>query len=171
MAETKPVKKKKTDVVKYTPPVFYQGMTEEECINHIQSVIDVHKGGNRKIGWSENDLLIRHQLILNWLGKGIPRMELDRQLQNIWGVVPSTSQLYIKQALEYLTQSTDEYRDNMRELQVNKLENLIEECRLTGKYLEASKFQDQLNKLCGLYIENKKVELSSQGPITVTFGN
>lgn len=171
MAETKPVKKKKTPVVTYTPPVFLSGMTEEECVRHIGEVIETHRNSYKKFPWSKEDLLIRHQLIINWLGQGMPRMELHRMMHNIWGITSSSATLYIKEALEYLTSSTDEYRDKMRELQMAKIEHLIEECRLTGKYLEASKFQDQLNKLCGLYVENKKVELTSDGPITVTFGN
>jgi len=170
MNEKKPVKKKKTPEVKYEPPVFTNGMNEEQCIAHIRQVIDTHRANNKKQGWSESDLLIRNQLIIKWLGQGMPRMDVQRALMNIWGVVPSTAKLYVKEALEYLTQSSDEYRDNMREVQVHKIETLMEECRLMGKYLEASKFQDQLNKLNGLYVDNKKVEVSTDGPITVTFG-
>ena len=72
--------------------------------------------------------------------------------------------------MKYLTSCSDEYRDNMREAQISKLEQWAEECRLTGKYMEASKFTDQLNKLYGLYVDNKKVEVTTEGPITVTFG-
>ena len=177
MAETKPIKKKKAPPKEeYVPPIFVNGFTQDEAIAHIKQVIDTHRdalkgkpGTPLKHGWSEEDLYIRHQLILNWIGQGIPNIQVARMLRNIWGVTDSTSRLYVSEAMKYLTSCSEEYRENLRDAQIAKLEQWAEECRLTGKYMEASKFTDQLNKLYGLYVDNKKVELTG-GPISVTFG-
>lgn len=177
MATKKPVAKKPAQTPKriekdYTPPIFVNGLTEEEAIERIRAVIEMHKNGKMpaKHGWSDEDLYIRHQLILNWIGQGIPNLQVARSLRNLWNVTDSTSRLYVSEAMKYLTSCSDEYRDNLRDAQIAKLEQWAEECRLTGKYMEASKFTDQLNKLYGLYVDNKKVEVSTDGPITVTFG-
>lgn len=158
----------KTPII--TPSIFVGGMTEQGAIDYIGEKIRMHReAGAKKFAWSEEDLYIRHQLIINWLSTGRPTMDVARDIRNLWGVVDSTARLYIKEALEYLTASSEEYRDKAREVQVQKLERFIEECRLLGKYLEASKFQDQLNKLQGLY-QDKKVEIKSDAPIQITFG-
>lgn len=169
-----PVKKKTVDTPEgpdyvYTPPIFAGGMTEKGAIEYLGEKIRMHREMKRKVAWTDDDLYIRHQLIINWLSTGRPAVEVARDIRNLWGVADSTSQLYVKEALQYLTASTDEYRDEQRQIQLSKLERLIEECRLCGKYLEASKFQDQLNKLLGLY-QDKKVEVKSDGPIQITFG-
>lgn len=177
MADKKPVKKKQPkDEIVIQPPIFTQGMTEEQAVRHIGQLIDFHRdtirGKNNmamKNGWSDEDLYIRHQLIINWFSKGMPNVEIHRYIREVWGVASSTATLYIKEAMKYLTQMSDEYRDDVRAAQVAKLERFAEECRMTGRYMEASKFLEQVNKIQGLYVENKKVELSADGPIKVTF--
>ena len=165
---------KETDLVTQqpiiTPPIFVGGMTMQGAINYIGEKIRMHREMNRKVAWTEEDLYIRHQLIINWLSTGRPTMDVCRDMRNLWGVADSTAGLYLKEALQYLTQASDEYRDKARELQISKLERYVEECRYCGKYLEASKFQDQINKLLGLY-QDKKVEVKSEGPIMITFGD
>lgn len=139
-------------------PIFVNGMTEQEAINYIGEKIKQHKevGTN----WTDEDILIRHQLVIHWLGLGIPTMEVSRRMQNFWGISNRCGVYYIKEATQWLTASSDEYREHMREVQLAKLERWAEECRLMGKYLEASKMQEQINKLLGLYEEKKKIEVS-----------
>lgn len=166
----KPVKKKEVDLVVQKPPVFLHGMTEEEAVAFIGERIYEHRNNvGPKKPWKEDELLIRHQLIINWLGQGIPTMELARHMMNVWNIGDSSAFKFLQEAMKYLTESTDDYRDHMRQTQINKLERWAEECRLSGKYMEASKFTDQLNKLYGLYIDKQKLEVSSDGPITVSF--
>jgi len=169
-----PVKKKEVDTITQipviTPPVFAGGMTEQGAINYIGEKIRMHREMGLKKAWTEEDLYIRHQLIINWLSTGRSTMDVARDIRNLWGVVDSTASLYIKEALEYLTASTDKYRDKAREVQLARLERYMEECRLCGKYLEASKFADQIAKLTGTYQDNKKLEITSDKPISITFG-
>lgn len=170
----KPVKKKEADLIGaqpiIKPAILIKGMTEEQAIAFIGERIKEHRNNiGPKKPWKEEELLIRHQLIINWLGQGMPTMEIARTMMNIWGVTDSSAFAYLKEAMKYLTASSDEYRDNMREVQIAKLERLIEECRLCGKYLELSKLQDQLNKLLGLY-QDKKVEVKGEGTIQISFG-
>ena len=171
MADKKPIKKKATKTVDaYTPPIFSHGMTEQQAIEYIARRIDEHRTSNKKAGWTDEDLYIRHQLILRLVTQGMLYMDIIRYLRNVWNIAESTAGDYIKMAMKYLTQMSDEYRDSVREHQIAKLERWAEECRLTGKYMEASKFTDQIAKIQGLYQDNKKVELTTDGPINVTFG-
>ena len=129
--------KKETDLITQepiiTPPVFVGGMTMQGAIEYIGQKIRMHRDLGRKVAWTEEDLYIRHQLIINWI-------------------------------------STAEYRDKAREVQLARLERYMEECRLCGKYLEAAKFSEQIAKLTGTYQDNKKLEITSDKPISITFG-
>lgn len=158
-----------TGVATVTPALFVKGMTEEQAIAYLKERIEEHKNNvGPKKPWKEEELLIRHQLIISWLGQGIPTMELARMMMNIWGIGDTTAFKYLQETMKYLTESTEEYKENMRAVQVAKLERLIEECRLCGKYMELSKLQDQLNKLLGLY-QDKKMEVVTEGPIKISF--
>lgn len=166
--------KKNTDVVTQQPiiepPVFVGGMTMQGAINYIGEKIRMHREMGLKRAWSEEDLYIRHQLIINWISTGRPVMDVARDIRNLWGVVDSTARKFIDEALQYLTESTAEYRDKAREVQLARLEKYMEECRLCGKYLEAAKFAEQIAKLTGTYQDNKKLEITSNKPISITFG-
>lgn len=159
-----------TGVAIVDAPMFVGGMTEQQAIAYIGEKIRMHREMGRKVAWTEEDIYIRHQLIINWLSQGRPGVDVARDIRNLWGVVDSTSRLYISEALEYLTKATDEYRDKQRELQVARLEKYMEECRLTGKYMEAAKFAEQIAKITGTYQDNKKIEIKSEQPISITFG-
>lgn len=166
--------KKKAEMVTQQPviepPVFVKGMTEEQAIAFLGERIEEHRNNiGPKKAWKEDELLVRHQLIINWLGQGIPTMEIARTMMNLWGITDSSAFKYLQEAMKYLSASTDEYRDHMRDVQVSKLERWAEECRLMGKYLEASKMQEQINKLLGLY-QDKKIEVKGEGSIQISFG-
>ena len=104
VTKKEPQKPKRIDK-DYIPPIFVNGLTQEEAIEHIKAVIEMHKNGNapKAHGWSDEDLYIRHQLILNWIGQGIPNIQVARKLRNLWGVTDSTSRLYVSEAMKYLT--------------------------------------------------------------------
>ena len=157
-------------MARQTKPPFISGMTEEEACNYIKGRIEQHKTTNRSKGWSEEDLLIRHQLILKWLGEGTPRIDISRNIMNLWNVSDSVSRLYVTEALKYLTEATDDYRDYVRQTQVSKIEKMIEQCKSAGKMKEAAMFQEQLNKIYGIYNETKKVEIKTEEPIKFEFG-
>ena len=159
-----------TDTPVIVPPVFAGGMTENGAVEYLKEKIRMHREMNRKVAWTEEDLYIRHQLIINWLSTGRSTVDVARDMRNIWGIADSTARLFISEALEYLTASTDKYRDKAREVQIARLERYMEECRLMGKYLEASKFADQIAKLTGTYQDNKKLEIKSDKPIQISFG-
>ena len=146
-------------------------MTEEEACNYIKGRIEQHRNGDRSHKWSPEDLLIRHQLILKWLGEGTPRIDVARNIMNVWNVCDSNARQYVTDALKYLTEATDDYRDYVRQTQVSKIEKMIEACKTAGKMKEAAMFQEQLNKIYGIYTENKKVEVKSETPIIVSFDN
>lgn len=167
--------KKKAELVTQqpviTPPILVKGMTEQQAINFIGERIQEHRNNvGPKKPWKDEELLVRHQLIINWLGQGMPTMDIARTMMNLWGITDSSAFAYLKEAMKYLSSSSDEYRDHMRDVQISKLERWAEECRLCGKYLEASKFQEQINKLLGLY-QDKKVEVKGEGPIMISFGD
>ena len=166
--------KKETDLVTQepiiTPPVFVGGMTMQGAIDYIGEKIRMHRDLGRKVAWTEEDLYIRHQLIINWISTGRPTVDVVRDIRNLWGVVESTAHKFVQEALQYLTASTAEYRDKAREVQLARLERYMEECRLMGKYLEAAKFSEQIAKLTGTYQDNKKLEITSDKPITIAFG-
>ena len=161
-------------MAKKDAPIFSRGMTLEQANAYMANTIERHKNtqvNNPKLRWQEEDVLLRHQIILYYLGNGVPRIELVRILMNDWNTSRSRVQLFIKEALGYLSEATDEYRDSMREMQLNKLDNFIQMCIAQGKMKEAAMGLDQVNKICGIYDNTKKVDVTTEGgPIRFDFG-
>ena len=167
------------------PPVFAQGMTEQQCINHIRQVIKAKQFKDGSYGdelapekkntnitaqkWGADDIALRRQLIIHWMAQGTPMFSMHSLVENLLGCSRSVAYEYVRDAMAYLSEGTEEYRDHLRDIQIAKLEQWAQECRDTGKYLEASKFTEQLNRLFGLY--EKKIEMKSEGPIQITFGD
>lgn len=155
-------------------PIFSRGMTFEEAGKYIANLIKTHKANpqNSNAGkWGEEDILLRNQIIIHMLGSGVPRIEVVRVLMNEWGTSRARVQEYIKGALKYLSETSDEYRDHMRETQLNKLDNFISMCLAAGRFKEAAMGLDQVNKITGIYDNTKKVDVTTEGgPIKFDFG-
>ena len=162
-------------MAKKNRPPFSNGMCEEEVIAYLKSQMPTQRNENGKmvrIGykWGEEDLNLRNQLIIYWITKeGMSRMEVVNMLMQVFGIARSNAFIWSNEALKSLNEGFDEYKEVARQTQIEKIEKLIKECKGMGKYKEAAMLNEQLNKIYGLYTENKKVEVSADGPIKFEF--
>ena len=154
---------------------FSNGMTEEEVIAFLKGAKPIRRNDEGRIvrskkNWTEDELTLRNQLIIYWLTKeGYTRMECVNRIMSEFGISRSNAFDWSGEAIKTLNEGFDEYRDMARQMQIEKIEKCIKECRAAGKMKEAAMFSEQLNKIYGLYTDNKKVEVSAEGPIRFEF--
>lgn len=162
-------------MAKKNKPPFSNGMSEEEVIAFLKLQMPVKKdeNGNKiRYGhhWGEEDLNLRNQLIVYWVTKeGLSRIEVVQKIMRVFNIDRSNAYEWSKIAIATLNEGFDEYRDMARQMQIEKIESYIKECREAGKLREAAMFSEQLNKIYGLYTENKKVEVKTEEPIRFEF--
>lgn len=157
-------------------PPFSNGMEEEEVIAYLKLQRPIHKdeetGKLVRTGWkwADSDIELRNQLIIYWISKdSLSRMEVVNMLMQVFGISRANAFEWSSMAIKSLNEGFDEYRDMARQTQIEKIEKCIKECRSAGKFKEAAMFNEQLNKIYGLYTDNKKVEVSAEGPIRFEF--
>lgn len=79
-----------------------------------------------------------------------------------YGIAEDTANLRIKQAIEWLATYNDgEWMKDIRSVQMERLEGLLEEAIDNHSLHTANKILDTINKLYGLYEVKQKVEISS----------
>ena len=162
-------------MAKKNRPPFSNGMCEEEVIAYLKLQMPMKKTEDGRVTrtsfkWSEDDLNLRNQLIVYWITKeGLSRMEVVQMIMQVFGICRANAFEWSKMAIASLNDGFDEYRDMARQTQIEKIEKCIKECRAAGKLKEAAMFNEQLNKIYGLYVDNKKVEVSADGPIKFEF--
>lgn len=150
---------------------IYQFLTPEEADKVIMERIasTPKKGGTRKGVWTESELAIRDNVILEYICRqGLSRAECTRQISDRWQVNISTAGRYIKEAFDRLAQDNEEFKADAREKQIERLENLLQTLQEREMYDQAIKVLDQLSKINGLYTEKKEVSLND-GNIKFTF--
>ncbi len=156
-------------------PPFSNGMCEEEVVAYLKAQRPEYTdedGVKHRIKqkWADDDLDLRNQLIIYWITKdSLSRMEVVNMIMQVFGISRSNAFDWSKMAIASLNEGFDAYRDMARQTQIEKIEKLIKECKGMGKYKEAAMLNEQLNKIYGLYVDNKKVEVTTDGPIKVTF--
>lgn len=153
---------------------FSNGMSEPEVVAYLKLQRPSQKKDGKvtkvKWQWQEDDLILRNQLIIYWLtSEGLSRMELVQKIMNVFDVSRANAFIWSGEAIKTLNEGFDEYRDMARQMQIEKIEKCIKECRGQGKMKEAAMFTEQLNKIYGLYTENKKVEVKADEPIKFKF--
>jgi hypothetical protein len=162
-------------MAKKNKPPFSNGLTEAQLVEYLKSQMPIFKGEDgvvhkSKYKWSDSDLDLRNQLIIYWITKNsYSRMEVVQRLMQEFGIARANAFEWSKMAIDTLNDGFDEYRDAARQMQIEKIEKCIQECRDSGRMKEAAMFSEQLNKIYGLYTDNKKIEVSSEAPIIVSF--
>ena len=96
------------------------------------------------------------------LRKGWSNRTIVLHLVEKYGIAEDTANLRIKQAIEWLATYNDgEWMKDIRSVQMERLEGLLEEAIDNHSLHTANKILDTINKLYGLYEVKQKVEISS----------
>lgn len=96
------------------------------------------------------------------LRKGWSNRTIVVHLCEKYGINEDTANLHIKQAIEWLATYNDgEWMKDIRSVQMERLEGLLEEAVENHNIATANKILDTINKLYGLYEVKQKVEITS----------
>lgn len=152
-------------------PRLYTEWDDNTIINFLKDTAVRHNPRtvkNSKPKWTEEEKTIRRWFILDLFRRGQSKIKINHLLQTSLEISYSTANKYIKDALEYLTESNEETIENMRNTARERLEGIIQTCVETHRMKEAISALDQLNKINGLYVQN--VEVKADTTMTFNFG-
>lgn len=160
----------KADQKKLIDGVF-QFLSPEEIDKLMISKISLFsrnsKGSKAKPKWTDGEIDIRNAVILDYICRqGLSRTETARQLSVRWECSPRTIERYIYMAIDSLNKDYDEHIDQLRDLHLERLENLLEDCIERNNTDQALKVLDQLAKVNGLYTQKQDVTIND---VTTTF--
>lgn len=158
---------KKPKVIEHDPTVFrFLKPTEaDEIIRYrIQQIKNGAATGMPacKRGWREEELLVRRQIILEYLAQGLGCLRTAQHIADRWEVSIWTAKSYVKEALGYLKENEEDAREYYRDIQVSRLESILENAMAEGQYKEATLATEQLSKLHGLYTEKKDINITTE---------
>ena len=120
------------------------------------------KGGKntRNQKWDGEVLDCRNYIIYNYIRQGLSRQRVIEEIANRWGVSLNVSDKYYKEALEGLVIENDAVVDAARNIAIERLNKMVEDCSMQHRYDSALKALDLLNKINGLYTEKKEIEVT-----------
>lgn len=141
----------------------FRFMTPEEIDGRIKAIIRsnhrVKREGarcsNRKSTWTEVDIMIRNQVIFDYVGQGLSRRRILEQLMARWECARTTADRYYVEAMDSLKKDSKEAIDTFKAKQLSRLEDIMSyafENNDLGSYLKAC---DQYNKITGIYREDE----------------
>lgn len=110
--------------------------------------------------WDGEVLDCRNYIIYNYIRQGLSRQRVIEEIANRWSVSMYTADKYYKEALESLVIENDAVADAARNLAIERLNKMTEDCIQQHRYDSALKALDLLNKINGLYTEKKEVEVT-----------
>lgn len=142
----------------------YQHLTPEEIDRLMITRISqfAKQGGkNPKNKWMEGEIQIRNAVILDYICRqGLSRSETARQLSARWNCSVRTTEKYIRTACDTLVRDYDEYVEYAREMHLERLENLLEDCLGRNNADTALKVLDQIAKVNGLYTQKQELAIT-----------
>lgn len=138
-------------------PESFKFLEPHEIDNIIKNRVKV---ANKANPWTENELMMRNQVIIDLIGQGLSRRRIQEEIMSRWGVCADTAKGYIREAFKVLTQGNEEFIEHNRDKQIERLENIITEAMEAHEYKAAVMATAELNKLLGL-TTNQKITLEN----------
>lgn len=135
-------------------------------LNKFQSYTEA--GGRNSV--ERNQRKFRIAEIIKLITKGWSRTTIMDHIQELWDIKKSTASEYLKMAYEVLGEASDEVVENSRNIQLERLEDLLKAALESGDKASSLKALDMINRLHGLYIEKKEVKLDTQ-KLRFSFGD
>lgn len=141
---------------------------EEKDAIILEEINRVKKRKKQFQAWNEGPLLLRRQVVMDMLGKGMSRAHTVREIMARWNVCVTTANAYVNDVNKYIAESYKEDTNSLREVIFHKLEALAEDAIANRDRKSALKAYEQMSKLGGLYEDKVKVEADTT--ITFDFG-
>lgn len=155
---------KKTTEEKKEVYYNYSNMTDEEVDAVILPVIEDCKRKaqkNGKITWTEPLLNLRNYVIFDLMFKrGYSKAKTIQTLQARWQISNQRCYIYINEAMDALRETYQDDLEDVRKKQLEKLQQLYDDCMQHNKQKEAIQALDQINKLKGLYEEKQTITVN-----------
>ena len=111
----------------------------------------------------------RTYTVMNMLSKGFSRKSVHNYLEKTYGIAYRQRCRVIKEALEFMKEDTKASVEEFRALNNNRLDDLYEKTVKDKDYGNAIKTVDLVNKMNGVYTEEKSEE--SDKTIKIKFGD
>lgn len=142
----------------------FANMTDEEVDAVLIPVIEdckAKKQKNGKITWTEPLLALRNSVIFDLMYKrGYSKRKTIDTLRARWQISEQRCYIYINEATEALVATYTDDVETVRKKQLEKLQQLYDDCMEHNKQKEALMALEQINKLKGLYEEKQTITVN-----------
>ncbi len=135
-------------------------------LNKYQSFVEA--GGKNPV--EQNQRKYRIAEVIKMITKGWSRTSIIEHIQELWDIKRATASEYVKMAYEVLGEASDEVVENSKNIQLERLEDILKAALESGDKANSLKALDMINRLHGLYIEKKEVKLDTQ-KLRFSFGD
>lgn len=91
--------------------------------------------------------------------KGWSKPTIQEHIAELWGITRQSAAALIVQTYKYLDEGSEEFVKNLRRIQLERLEYMLEKCIADKDYKTANSVADTINKTFKLYEISTKVEI------------
>lgn len=139
----------------------FDALTDEEIDLRIVPQIEAIQEDSNKNKWSDENIDLRNYAIWKLLYKqGKSRTEVSRVIRSRWGVSEKTAYKYIREAEDAVNATYDETVEELRAKNMEKAQALYDMAIANNQPKVAMQALEILNKLKGLYTENKTITVN-----------
>ena len=150
-------------------------LTKEEQDAIVIACLNKHtkRGGTSSTNsniWNDEAIQVRRDVIIELLGKGLNHDKVVKEIGVRWGVTRPTGYKYLKDACEYLSEGSQEYKEHYAEVAQSRITAILEKCIEGNNNRLALASLDMLNRIQGLYTTKVEAEVKQDTTIEFKFG-
>lgn len=97
--------------------------------------------------------------------------DIKRKYADVWGCSHTNVNWYIQKAYEMIEESTQRNIDKLVSRQTSTLQKIANDAITNNDRANAIKAVDTINRLMNLYVDKQEINVTTDAPITVSFGS
>lgn len=157
------------------------GMTDEQRDEIVKSrahskQIGTTKGkdgkciSGRGLKWDDYAIDVRRYVIMSLINRGKSYTETRLEIMQRWDIARTTAENYIKDALGAVGEINEMLRLQWRDVQLERLQKIIDDALAHGDRKSALAANEQINKITGQYVTKVEADVKEDSTVKFDFG-
>lgn len=125
----------------------------------------------KKLKWDDYAVDVRRYVIMSLINQGKSYTQTRLEITERWEIARTTAENYIKDALGAVGEINEMLRLQWRDVQLERLQKIIDDALAHGDRKSALMANEQINKITGQYITKIDAEVKEDSTVRFDFGD
>lgn len=139
----------------------------------VKDYLRLNKHAGARTFWNKEAKEVYWQttmVILDYVNQGLSRKEIYQQICDRWDISEQTARNWYNRSIDWLHREHEDFENEVVDTLTSQFQGIVQDALEQSDRSNAIKALENIGKMYGVYRERKELEIKSDDPIVVKFG-